>query len=129
MFGEHGSHAPFFQPCRVGSRNPTWPTGQWRVLSVKMKKSWSLGYSYDFKEAGVPGLTATVRHYEGWNVDNGSRTRKEDENNLIIGYTVPEGRLKGLGLQWMYIDVNYEQIPGFMDLEEHRIATIYTYKF
>ncbi|MCU4565422.1 MULTISPECIES: OprD family outer membrane porin [Acinetobacter] len=130
MFGEHGSHAPFFPTLSGWVPQPY--LANWSVASFirKDEKSWSLGYSYDFKEAGVPGLTATVRHYEGWNVDNGNGTRgKEDENNLIIGYTVPEGRLKGLGLQWMYIDVNYEQIPGFMDLEEHRIATTYTYKF
>jgi hypothetical protein len=43
---------------------------------------------------------------------------------------VPEGKLKGLGFQWMYIDVNFDNIAGqASDLQEHRIATTYTYKF
>lgn len=130
MFGEHGAHAPFMPTLSGWVPQPY--LANWSVASFirKDEKSWSLGYSYDFKDVGVNGLTATLRHYDGFNIDNKNGTRgKEDENNFILNYVVPEGKLKGLGFQWMYIDVNYDNVPGFVDLEEHRIATTYTFKF
>ncbi|MFW1859696.1 OprD family outer membrane porin [Acinetobacter defluvii] len=130
MFGEHGSHTPFMPTLSGWVPQPY--LVNWSVASFirKDEKSWSLGYSYDFKDVGVNGLTATLRHYDGHNIDNKNGTRgKEDENNFILNYVVPEGKLKGLGFQWMYIDVNYDNVPGFVDLEEHRVATTYTFKF
>lgn len=131
MFGDHGDTATFFPTLSGWVPQPY--LANWSVASFirQDEKSWSLGYTYNFKDVGVPGLTATVRHYDGWNVNNGAGKKrgKEDENNLIVNYVIPEGKLKGLGLQWMYIDVNYDDIQGFADLEEHRIATTYTYKF
>ncbi len=47
----------------------------------------------------------------------------------VVNYVIPEGKLKGLGFQWMYINVNYANVPGFVDLTENRIATTYTYRF
>ncbi|WP_173911672.1 OprD family outer membrane porin [Acinetobacter sp. Marseille-Q1618] len=130
MFGEHGSHTPFMPTLSGWVPQPY--LVNWSVASFirKDEKSWSLGYSYDFKDVGINGLTATLRHYDGHNIDNKNGTRgKEDENNFILNYVVPEGKLKGLGFQWMYIDVNYDNVPGFVDLEEHRVATTYTFKF
>ncbi|NNP72327.1 porin [Acinetobacter defluvii] len=130
MFGEHGSHTPFMPTLSGWVPQPY--LVNWSVASFirKDEKSWSLGYSYDFKDVGVNGLTATLRHYDGHNIDNKNGTRgKEDENNFILNYVVPEGKWKGLGFQWMYIDVNYDNVPGFVDLEEHRVATTYTFKF
>lgn len=131
MFGEHGDAAPFFPTLSGWVAQPY--LSNWSVASFirKDEKSWSVGYTYDFKDVGAPGLTATVRHYDGWNINNGAgKTRgKEDENNFILNYAVSQGALKGLALQYMYIDVNYNNIAGFFDLQEHRIATTYTYKF
>lgn len=131
MFGEHGTNAQFFPTLSGWVPQPY--LANWSVASFirKDEKSWSLGYTYNFKDVGVPGLTATVRHYEGWNIDNGAAKPrgKEDENNVIVNYIVPEGKFKGVGLQWMYIDTNYEDVPGFADLEEHRVAVSYSYKF
>lgn len=131
MFGEHGDHAALFPTLSGWVPQPY--LANWGVASFirKDEKSWSLGYTYNFKDIGVSGLTATVRHYEGWNVNNGAANPrgKEDENNIIVNYVVPEGRFKGLGFQYMFIDVNYENIPGGFDLNEHRIATTYSYKF
>ena len=39
-----------------------------------------------------------------------------------------EGKLKGLGVQAMYIDVNFAN-PAKPDLQEYRVATTYTHKF
>ncbi len=104
----------------------------WSVASFirKDERSWSLGYTYDFKDTVAKGLTVTARHYDGSNIQNKNGTRgKEQEDNLIVNYVVPEGTLKGLGFQWMYINVNYANVPGFVDLQENRVATTYSYRF
>lgn len=130
MFGEHGTHTPFMPTLSGWVPQPY--LANWSVASFirKDEKSWSLGYTYDFKDTVARGLTVTARHYDGSNIDNKNGTRgKEQEDNLIVNYVVPEGKLKGLGFQWMYIDVNYDNVPGFVDLQEHRVATTYTYRF
>lgn len=131
MFGEHGNRAPMFPT--LGGWVPQPYLDNWSVASFirKDEKSWSLGYTYNFADVGVPGLTATARHFRGWDVDNGAGEPcgKENENNLIVNYVVPEGKLKGLGFNYMFIDTNYDNISGGNDLEEHRIATTYTYTF
>lgn len=131
MFGEHGNKAPMFPT--LGGWVPQPYLDNWSVASFirKDEKSWSLGYTYNFADVGVPGLTATARHFRGWDVDNGAGEPrgKENENNLIVNYMVPEGKLKGLGFNYMFIDTNYDNISGGNDLEEHRIATTYTYTF
>ena len=141
MFGDHGERfvaadgklkdpAPFFPTLSGWVPQPY--LANWSVASFirRDEKSWSLGYSYNFKDVGVPGLTATVRHFEGWNIANNDGSEgKEDENNLILSYVIPEGKLKGLGFQYMYIDVNYDNVPNFPSLEEHRAAITYSYKF
>ena len=131
MFGEHGNKAPMFPT--LGGWVPQPYLDNWSVASFirKDEKSWSLGYTYNFADVGVPGLTATARHFRGWDVDNGAAEPrgKENENNLIVNYVVPEGKLKGLGFNYMFIDTNYDNISGGNDLEEHRIATTYTYTF
>lgn len=140
MFGEHGDNP------RLASMFPTlggWVPQpylvNWSVASFirKDEQSWSLGYTYNFKDVGLPGLTATVRHFNGTNIDaayygmkdekaNNIKNGEEYENNLIVNYVVPEGKLKGLGVQWYFIDTHYNYAN---DLQEHRIATTYTYKF
>ena len=130
MFGDHGTQATFFPSLSGWVPQPY--LANWSVASFirEEEKSWSLGYTFNFKDVGVPGLTATVRHYDGWNIKNANGTRgKEDEDNLIVNYVVPEGKFKGLGIQYMFIDVDYRNVPGFPDLQEHRVATTYSYKF
>ncbi|QIC74424.1 OprD family porin [Acinetobacter indicus] len=131
MFGEHGNKAPMFPT--LGGWVPQPYLDNWSVASFirKDEKSWSLGYTYNFADVGVPGLSATARHFRGWDVDNGAGEPrgKENEINLIVNYVVPEGKLKGLGFNYMFIDTNYDNISGGNDLEEHRIATTYTYTF
>ena len=130
MFGDHGNNAAFFPSLSGWVPQPY--LVNWSVASFirEEEKSWSLGYSFNFKDVGLPGLSATVRHYDGWNIKNANGTRgKEDEDNLILNYVLPEGKFKGLALQYMFIDVDYRNVPGFPDLKEHRIATSYSYKF
>ncbi|WP_168541397.1 OprD family outer membrane porin [Acinetobacter sp. A2] len=127
MFGEHGTGAPMFPT--LGGWVPQPYLDNWSVASFirKDERSWSLGYTYNFAEAGIPGLTTTIRHFRGDNIDRGDAPEgKENENNVIVNYVVPEGKLKGLGFNYMFIDTNYN---FGNDLEEHRVATTYTYKF
>ena len=128
MFGEHGKEATMFPT--LGGWVPQPYLDNWSVASFirKDEKSWSLGYTYNFKDVGISGLTATVRHFRGDNIDFGAAKPegKENENNVIVNYVVPEGKLKGLGFNYMFIDTNYN---FGNDLQEHRIATTYSYKF
>ncbi len=91
------------------------------------EKSWGFTYGYDFSELGATGLNATAVYFTGSDAKVAGKTdQKSDELNLIVNYSVPEGKLKGLGFQAMYIDANYDWKS---DLKEYRVATTYTYKF
>ena len=91
------------------------------------EKSWGFTYAYDFSELGAKGLNATAVYFTGSNADvAGKQAQKSDEINLIVNYTLPEGKFKGLGIKGMYIDADFDWKT---DLKEYRIATTYTYKF
>ncbi|WP_425915963.1 OprD family outer membrane porin [Acinetobacter sp. TSRC1-2] len=91
------------------------------------EKSVGLSYGYDFSELGAKGLNATAVYMMGFDAEaNGKKNQDSDELNLIVNYTVPEGQLKGLGFQAMYIDADFDYKS---DLKEYRVATTYTYKF
>ena len=91
------------------------------------EKSWGFTYGYDFSELGAKGLNTTAVYFTGSDAKYAGKTNQNsDELNLIVNYTVPEGKLKGLGFQAMYIDANFDYKS---DLEEYRVATTYTYKF
>ncbi|NCI78361.1 OprD family outer membrane porin [Acinetobacter kanungonis] len=91
------------------------------------EKSWSVSYAYDFAGLGLKGLNANAIYFAGFDAKAGGKTNQdEQELNLIVNYTVPEGKLKGLGVQAMYIDTDYDWKS---DLKEYRVATTYSYKF
>nr|WP_279052724.1 OprD family outer membrane porin [Acinetobacter tandoii] len=91
------------------------------------EKSWNISYGYDFTELGLKGLNANAIYFAGFDAKAGGKTNQdEQELNLIVNYTVPEGKFKGLGVQAMYIDTDYDWKS---DLKEYRIATTYSYKF
>jgi hypothetical protein len=91
------------------------------------EKSVGLTYGYDFSELGAKGLNATAVYMMGFDAEaNGKKNQDSDELNLIVNYTVPEGKLRGLGFQAMYIDADFDYKS---DLKEYRVATTYTYKF
>ncbi|WP_180177762.1 OprD family outer membrane porin [Acinetobacter sp. YH01005] len=101
----------------------------WGVATFTQKDEKSVGvnYNYDFSGLGVKGLNATAVYFTGWDAEvKGVKNQDSDELNLIVNYTVPEGQLKGLGVQAMYIDANFDYKS---DLQEYRVATTYTYKF
>lgn len=98
------------------------------TFTAPEEKSWNVSYGYDFSEMGAKGLNATAVYFKGYDAQSGDQNFNTDELNLIANYTVPEGKLKGLGIQAMYIDVNFAN-PTKPDLQEYRVATIYTHKF
>lgn len=101
----------------------------WGVATFtnKNEKSWGVTYGYDFSELGAQGLNATAMYFMGSNAEvEGKKEQDSDELNVIVNYTVPEGKMKGLGFQAMYIDVDYDWKT---DLKEYRFATTYTYRF
>lgn len=77
--------------------------------------SWQLGYQYDFAAWGLPGLVAAAAYVRGSGID-GSRTDpsgayaglgygvggKHWERDLMLRYTVQQGRAKGLALSARY---------------------------
>lgn len=62
--------------------------------------TWLAQYGYDFGQLGLKGLSASVLYQKGeW--DNAAGVRQSEwERDIQIGYVVPEGGLKGLGMQW-----------------------------
>lgn len=102
------------------------------TFTAPEEKSWNVSYGYDFSEVGLKGLNATAIYFKGYDQKGTGAYQGQnfntDEVNAIINYTVPEGKLKGLGVQGMYIDVNFAN-PAKPDLQEYRVATTYTYKF
>lgn len=102
------------------------------TFTAPEEKSWNVSYGYDFSEVGLKGLNATAIYFKGYDQKGTGAYQGQnfntDEVNAIINYTVPEGKLKGLGIQGMYIDVNFAN-PAKPDLQEYRVATTYTYKF
>lgn len=98
------------------------------TFTAPEEKSWNVSYGYDFSEMGAKGLNATAVYFKGYDAKSGDQNFNTDELNLIANYTVQEGKLKGLGIQAMYIDVNFAN-PTKPDLQEYRVATTYTHKF
>lgn len=97
------------------------------TFTAANEKSVGLTYGYDFSALGVPGLNATAVYMMGFDADTaGKKDQDSQELNAIVNYTVPEGKLKGLGIQAMYIDADFDYKS---DLQEYRVATTYTYKF
>ncbi|SEE99895.1 OprD family porin [Pseudomonas migulae] len=98
------------------------------------ERTWQARYSYDFAKVGVPGLTAGVVYLRGDNIDTVSGTRpypesgsgrSEWERDLTIGYVVPEGPLKNLGLMWKNASWRND-VPGQRDQDENRLIVSYS---
>ncbi|WP_315974704.1 OprD family outer membrane porin [Pseudomonas sp. 5P_3.1_Bac2] len=75
------------------------------------EKSWQTRYDLDFASYGVPGLSTSLWHAKGWNIDGshyqgdrhgrnigynvrGLNGAKHNENGLMIAYAVQSGALK-----------------------------------
>ncbi|MBD1589830.1 OprD family porin [Pseudomonas typographi] len=58
-------------------------------------------YDYNFKQFGLPGLTAGISYLSGDHIKNTSDESQEEwERDLAIDYQVQQGALKGVKLGW-----------------------------
>ncbi|MFB4394935.1 MULTISPECIES: OprD family porin [unclassified Pseudomonas] len=99
------------------------------------ESSWQLRYDLDFAPYGVPGLKLMTRYMRGTGIDRGNNALDENvesERNIVLGYVIQSGPLKGVGLEWRNIDVKTRYGNGSAsgaDYKENRLITTYTFKF
>ncbi|MDX9675833.1 OprD family porin [Pseudomonas zeae] len=115
-----------------GSSNYTITDMQIQKFGRAGERTWQARYSYDFAKVGVPGLTAGMVYLRGDNIDtvgkNGLENgngRSEWERDLTIGYVVPEGPLKNVGVMWKNA-MWRNDIPGQRDQDENRLIVSYS---
>ncbi|MBS4088013.1 OprD family porin [Pseudomonas rustica] len=115
-----------------GSSNYTITDMQIQKFGRAGEKTWQARYSYDFAKVGVPGLTAGVVYLKGDSIDtvgtNGRENasdRSEWERDFTIGYVVPEGPLKNVGLMWKNA-VWRTDLPNTRSQDENRLIVSYS---
>lgn len=92
----------------------------------KDEKSYHLIYGYDFKNY-VKGLSGIAKYVYGDSFKTvDGRANSENESNLILNYAFQYPNLKGLSLQ--YIWINYDVKNG-NDFTENRFFVNYSKKF
>lgn len=89
------------------------------------EESWHVLYGYNFKDY-VPGLTSLVRYASGDNFKTGGLDNKESELDVGLSYSFQNPTLKGLGLQYLYVDYDVDHGNDFV---EQRAFVTYTKKF
>ncbi|CAI8924922.1 Porin [Pseudomonas sp. IT-232MI5] len=115
-----------------GSSNYTITDMQIQKFGRAGEKTWQARYSYDFAKVGVPGLTAGVVYLKGDSIDtvgtngreNGSNS-SEWERDFTIGYVVPEGPFKNVGLMWKNA-VWRTDLPNTRSQDENRLIVSYS---
>lgn len=115
-----------------GSSNYTITDMQIQKFGRAGEKTWQARYSYDFAKVGVPGLTAGMVYLRGYDIDTnrtanapGGTNSSEWERDLTIGYVVPEGPLKNVGVMWKNATWR-TNIPGVRDQDENRLIVSYS---
>jgi hypothetical protein len=87
------------------------------------ERTWLAQYAYDFATVGVPGLTTSVIYLKGDNIATTAGDKGERERDFTLGYVIPDGKFKGLGLAWrnatMRSDVTRDQ-------DENRLIVSYS---
>jgi len=101
----------------------TYNSVQWLTGITAGTESYQGKVSYDFAQAGIPGLSAFVR-YAVYN-DSVVATNDADEWDLDVTYKF-SGAAKGLDLRLRYADVNYDTAGVDNDKDLRVIAN---YKF
>lgn len=90
-------------------------------------------YTYDFSNIGLNGLKSRLSYHYGDHIQRKDLSdNRETETILGLIYVVPEGKLKGLGLEWRYTKTEVKYGTGYTpgnDFKENRFITTYTFKF
>jgi len=108
-----------------GSSNYTITDMQIQKFGRAGERTWQGRYSYDFAKVGVPGLTAGVVYLRGNNIDTTSGDRSEWERDFTIGYVVPEGPLKNVGVMWKNAMWRTD-LPNTRSQDENRLIVSYS---
>lgn len=92
-------------------------------------KANELSYHFTFNHNAswlIPGLNILARYVDGQDYKVNNKKYNESELDFIVNYQVQEGKLKGLGFQWL--NLNYKNdFNG--DYTENRFFTTYSMKF
>ena len=75
------------------------------------EEAWLLGFSYDFKHLGIPGLSAFANFARGTSArddSSGDSLPNQHEFDLTVDYHMPDGRLEGFWIRLLY---------GFLDVD------------
>ncbi|MET1079834.1 MAG: OprD family porin [Pseudomonas sp.] len=89
------------------------------------ERTWLAQYAYDFAKLGVPGLTTSVVYLKGDQIESATGEQCEWERDFTLGYVVPEGDLKGLGLSWRNASLR-SSVASQRDQDENRLILSYT---
>jgi hypothetical protein len=108
-----------------GSSNYTITDMQIQKFGRAGERTWQGRYSYDFAKVGVPGLTAGVVYLRGNNIDTTSGDRSEWERDFTIGYVVPQGPLKNVGVMWKNAMWRTD-LPNTRSQDENRLIVSYS---
>ncbi len=87
------------------------------------ERTWLAQYAYDFAAIGVPGLTTSVIYLKGDNVATSAGDKGEWERDFNLGYVVPEGTFKGVGLAWKNASLRSDVARN---QDENRLIVSYT---
>ena len=89
------------------------------------ERTWLAQYAYDFATIGLPGLTTSVVYLKGDNIAAVNGDKSEWERDFNLGYVIPEGTFKGLGLAWKNASLR-SQVASQRDQDENRLIVSYT---
>jgi len=90
------------------------------------ERTWLAEYAYDFANAGVPSLKASVTYLSGDNIEGGAQgDRKEWERDFRLDYTLQDGALKGLGFSWRNASLR-SNVATTTDADENRLIVSYS---
>lgn len=94
---------------------------------------WHFTYVYDFKDVGINGLKTRMSYHHGDHIKRvGLSNNKETEKIIGLVYSVPTGKLKGLGFEWRYTETDVKYGAGHNPgngFKENRLITTYTINF
>ncbi|HEY0285565.1 MAG TPA: OprD family outer membrane porin, partial [Pseudomonas sp.] len=88
------------------------------------ERTWLAQYGYDFASLGVRGLTTSVSYLAGDHIQ-AAGTGNEWERDFTLGYVVPDGKLKGLGMTWRNASIR-SGVTSQRDQDQNRIILSYT---
>ena len=108
-----------------GSSNYTITDVQIQKFGRAGERTWQARYSYDFAKIGLPGATIGLIYLKGNDIGTTTGDKTETERDLTLGYVVPDGSLKGLGVMWKNA-VWRNNIPGQREQDENRLIVSYS---